>query len=291
MSVSYCVNCGTPVTGNFCGACGTAAHAQGEDPIPSNPVPPPSMISTPLEDVFSSTPGGHAAHVSATATGLVSSYPALASGAAPPSAWAPWAYSLIIGIGVLIGLLAMTATGSARTTLDGLDQLLTLPTIVFVVIFGFWDSRKVVKHAGGPSLVVPAILIPPVYLFMRQRRLKHTQAPAFVYLVLLLLYLLIAFASTGSSLGGLTGRLSCTDLVGESVRISEENATALQPKLVSVSDPQVVTDNQGKKMAGSRNTQLICTGSGYYSDTQTAPTRMEYWTDSSGAGFIEYQAQ
>jgi hypothetical protein len=194
---------------------------------------------------------------------------------------------------VVVGLLALLTTGAARTSISGLDMLLTIPTLAFYVIFGIWDARKVVKYAGGVTLIVPAILIPPVYVFMRQARLKQSKAPAFVYLVLVLLYLLLVFASAGSSLGGLTGRLTCQDLVNESVRISQENASSLQPKLVSVTNARVVTDNQGSKITGlpARKTLLVCTGTGYYSNTESAPTRMEYWTDATGTGFIEYRAE
>ena len=206
--------------------------------------------------------------------------------------WIPWTYTAVIGLSLAVSLLALVAgSGKGRADLNGLGNVLIIPSLIFYLVFGIWDAQRVKKAAGGGGLTAAAVLLPPLYLFLRQRRLKKSVAPAVVFLATILLNVVVVLASGTSLTNAMTGRLTCSDLVSESIRISEENAGALQPKLVSVSNVRLVSDKQGKQTSGSHNTLLVCTGNGYYSDTQTAPTRMEYWTDSSGDAFVEYRTQ
>ena len=208
------------------------------------------------------------------------------------AAWIPWAYTAVIGLSLAVSLLALVAgSGKGRAELNGLGNVLIIPSLIFYIVFGIWDAQRVRKAAGGGGLTAAAVLLPPLYLFLRQRRLKKSVAPAVVFLATILLNVVVVLGSGTSLTNAMTGRLTCGDLVSESIRISEENAGALQPKLVSVSNVRLVSDKQGKQTSGSHNTLLVCTGNGYYSDTQTAPTRMEYWTDSSGNAFVEYRAE
>ena len=141
-------------------------------------------------------------------------------------------------------------------------------------------------------MIALAIFLPWIYVFVRQRRAHQDTTPAVAYLVTTGAWLVAAIAVYQQMPSALTGRVACDELARNAIRVSEEsNRGTGAPTLVSVMDLAVETDNQGKPPSGPRRTLLVCTGTGYFDDTQEIPLRLELWANSNGEPFVEYSAR
>lgn len=212
--------------------------------------------------------------------------------------WPAWMYSLVIAPSVLLMLVAAATAGSndgVAAVASQLDDLLGILQFAFVVIFGVWDAQRVRKVTGaGGGLTALAVLIAVAYPFVRQRKLRQSQLPAFTFLGLVLVYFWFVFAAVASSLDGVTGAATCDDLVNESVRISNEQfAGSGTPILITVYDVTLVSDIQDQVTAPStsRTDLLVCRGTGTFSDSSISDVVMTYSLDPDGNEYITYRPE
>lgn len=108
---------------------------------------------------------------------------------------------------------------------------------------------------------------------------------AVTYLVLL------ASVLAAGSISSITGKYSCNDLAVEAVRISEEqNSGTGIPMLLDVQSPRVVFDRQDTttRPASGQVPILQCTGTGYFSNTESATVDLTLSLDPSGDLWVEY---
>lgn len=104
--------------------------------------------------------------------------------------------------------------------------------------------------------------------------------------------LLIGVLAAG--LGGLGSTITCPQLATEAVRISsEQNSGTGKPLLLRVEAPKVVSDVQStaKPPASGELVVLQCTGTGYFSNTESATVKLTLSIDPDGQQWVAYEAQ
>lgn len=107
-------------------------------------------------------------------------------------------------------------------------------------------------------------------------------------------YAALLIGVMAGGLGTLSSPITCPQLASEAVRISAENNRGTgYPLLLRVESPTVVSDSQStaKPPASGELVILRCTGTGYFSSTQTAMVDLMLSLDSDAKQWVAYEAQ
>ena len=202
--------------------------------------------------------------------------------------WPPWLFLCLRlpGIGVLVWVLL---TGGSSRNETAVVAVLVAINVAFVVV-GLWDSLRVKRAtSAGGGIVAVAVVLPVVYVFLRQRQLDRSFAPAIANLAALLVSLTLAATALyqgGYRIDGTTDSASCRSVADRAIQASANQETPID----SIDLLEVTYANKFRTPPESAVywTYFGCTGSAHLSSGKLQQVNLQYVL-KDGTDYVEYQ--
>lgn len=202
--------------------------------------------------------------------------------------WPPWLL-LCLRLPGISALVWVLLTGGSS-----FDEAAVVAVLVAVnaasLVVCLWDSLRVMRAtSAGGGLVAVAVLLPVVYVFLRQRQLGRSFVPAIANLAAVLVSLTLvatALYQGGYRVDGSTASSSCRSVADRAVQVSANEETPID----SIDLLEVTYANKVRTPPESAVywTYFGCTGTAHLSNGKLQQVNLQY-VRKDGTDYVEYK--